>query len=349
MRIQHLDLSGNLSKRSDGIGYGERASYSRKRGLKLLPFLLSVPIAYFFISQDSDGDGLSNKDELLQYHTNPFSKDSNNDGFTDYEDVYGKEIIIFKNEKFVSSGWESKYKKVELPQGTSRKIEIDFEASSDNDLYSPMQPNNDRLYGVSVVTEKGEIELHRGVTEFTDKLPTSIHSVEDITPYASVLRGKLDFGAFITTSQYNNTDHSWDVTVKLKFYPGEMKDAPDGVLPAFYMETVIGDVKSKKILFPDSIKKSVLNLHATGHNAAGEEYRGRNVVIKVDGKEIARTYVGNFYMGHVRGGWNPGQGTIPPIRMDIGDKIKPGQHEVTVEVPGSGSYWKISLDILYDT
>jgi outer membrane protein OmpA-like peptidoglycan-associated protein len=41
--------------------------------------------------QDSDGDGLSDMDEILIYHTDPFNKDSDGDGLSD-----GDEVAIYK-------------------------------------------------------------------------------------------------------------------------------------------------------------------------------------------------------------------------------------------------------------
>lgn len=47
--------------------------------------------------RDSDNDGISDGDEVLVYHTSPFSVDSDQDGLTDYE-----EIIIYKSKPNVA-------------------------------------------------------------------------------------------------------------------------------------------------------------------------------------------------------------------------------------------------------
>lgn len=337
MRINNIKYKDSSFGKSSGFGYSLSASYLKKNDLKKALGLISLsfPLVYLFLSNhDWDEDKLSDWDEIARYHTNPFSKDTDGDGFTDYEEIYGRIIYIFKNENFSKTSWEPKYSKVNLPNANWRKVEIEFEAISTDDKW-------DRLYSVFLVDKNGKIELHRGVTPLIkpNEFPNSIKSIEDITPYASLLKGEKEFGTFITAHEGN-----WDVTVKLRLFPGE-ENTPDEILPIFYMENLSGESKSKEITFPE-FKKALINLHATGHGI--EEYAGRDIIIKVDGKEIARTYVGNLYFGSVRGGWNPGQGIIPPIRIDISDKINPGIHEVTIEAPGSKEYWKISLSLLFD-
>jgi hypothetical protein len=298
--------------------------------------------AYFLLfHHDLDGDGLSNWDELVRYRhhgVKPWSADSDGDGITDWGEVYAQDVYIFRNERFSSAqGWPPrKYKQVRLPDGYWQRIELYFEATSPNDKW-------DRLYSVSLVHPCGrEIELHRGITPIAWQLPNSIKSMEDVTLYAPVLRGEVKFGTIITGVKAPWGDRWWDATVMLRFYPGKPPEGPDVVWPIFYMEFVPeGESESKLIYFP-STTRILLTLRATGH--AAEEYEPRDIVIKVDGEEIARTTVGEFG----RGGWYPGQGTVPPVRLDVGDKITRGFHQVQIEIPGGGRYWRVSLDALLD-
>ena len=51
-------------------------------------FDYGIKISYYmFESTDSDGDGLSNEEEIA-YGTNPYKSDSDDDGLSDYEEIY---------------------------------------------------------------------------------------------------------------------------------------------------------------------------------------------------------------------------------------------------------------------
>lgn len=258
------------------------------------------------------------------------------------------EIVII-DELFGPTG-TLKHREVILPARNWRKIELVFRADYKGDFV-------DRLYSVSLNFPTGSIELHRGITDLRREgmeFKETIESVEDITRYTNFLRGKQNFSILLTASK----EGGWKGLVKVRFYsaylPLFQPDVADVILPVFCLERFSsGEPHFREIEFPAGIKKAILTLFATGHgwNIGGEEYKLRRVIVKLDGEIIAKTKLIGWWYGLLgRAGWDQGQGRVPPYEFDVTDKIKPGIHEISVEIPEfeynekqPENNWEISL------
>lgn len=53
-----------------------------------LPFFVLILLVSSCSNTDIDNDGISNQDEIKVYHTNPYSPDSDGDGFSDYKEMF---------------------------------------------------------------------------------------------------------------------------------------------------------------------------------------------------------------------------------------------------------------------
>lgn len=324
----------------------ESGSEMRKLWKSFLVGAMVVLLCLSLFYLDFDLDGLPNLEEI-RHGYNPLSADSDQDGHSDYVEAYGYELTIFQDEEFRNTGWKPKYKEIKLPEGEWAKVEMEFVAFSDND---PL----DRLYSVFIeIPGQEEIELHRGVTPLRQAPPNSIKSKEDITSYIPILRGSKKFGVILTVFELDPwnllippQNRTWRITVKLRFYPGKPEEVPSAIIPVFCLEEFTNFSMSKNISLPIEggiAKRVVFDLRATGHYM--EEDRTRDVVIMLDGEVYFEVRVGGLF--RKGGGWERGQGTIPWIKLESAfNKIEAGSHELTVQVPKSGFYWVISLNLL---
>lgn len=131
-------------------------------------------------NKDSDGDGLSDGDEILKYKTDPLNKDTDGDGLTD-----GDEVLIYKTDplkKDTDGDGLSDGDEVLIHKTDPLKIDTDGGGMNDGAEVrlgkDPLDPSDDLFEMV-----KGQKVILHGITFKSDKsdiLPVSITILEKV-------------------------------------------------------------------------------------------------------------------------------------------------------------------------
>lgn len=260
--------------------------------------------------------------------------------------------------------------KEKLPQYTDKH----------GDKYEGMTVTNDYL---------PPLELMRFYTSFGTKgynhiqvanynWPDSVVFKQEITDYAKIMKGEVWIGAWI--GNYSQNGHN--VTLDIKYYPGETKGwGKKEVYPLFTTVNIMemaGQAYPEGMFRNDSLtvnfktdtdlKNAYIRYISTGHGGwgGGDEFNPKlNEIFLNNDRLIAYTpwredcgsyrelnpASGNFSNGLSssdlsRSGWCPGMVSYP-VYVHVGD-IKAGEHQIKVAIPvgdpvgSSRSYWCIS-------
>lgn len=208
--------------------------------------------------------------------------------------------------------------------------------------------------------------------------PDSVVFKQEITDYAKILKDEVWIGAWI--GNYSQNGHN--VTLDIKYYPGESKDrGKKEVYPIFTTVNIMemeGQAYPEAMFRNDSLtvnfktdtdlKNAYIRYISTGHGGwgGGDEFNPKlNEIFLNNDRLIAYTpwredcgsyrelnsASGNFANGLSssdlsRSGWCPGMVSYP-IYVHVGD-LKAGEHQIKVAIPvgepegSSRSYWCIS-------
>jgi hypothetical protein len=232
---------------------------------------------------------------------------------------------------------------VNFPEGNFEKVEYVVEASSIGDVW-------DRIFTTSIEVNGEKVEIDRSITDWG----YSISYKRDVSQFLSLFNGKRKIYTQILTG-FNS---SWRINTKFVFYKTYEKKEQKKVLPIFhFVKFEQNNSKiSKSITIPEEIKTGNLILYATGHSPQGtgpEEFGPpRNIIIKFDDKEIGNVTPWVERMNPnchgsmaARSGWSP-KDKVESFIINL-PNIKPGEHQISVEIPSVTSYWIISLSLIY--
>lgn len=206
--------------------------------------------------------------------------------------------------------------------------------------------------------------------------PDSVIFKQDVTDYASLLKGEVWIGAWIG----NYAENGHNITLKIKYYPSETLTEKE-VYPLFTTTNILemaGQAYPEALFRNDSLtvdfvvnsdlKNAQIRYISTGHGGWGEgdEFTPKLNQIFIDGERVMactpwredcgsyrelNPASGNFSNGLSssdlsRSGWCPGT-VSNPLSIYLGD-LKAGKHQIKVAIPvgnpsgSSKSYWCIS-------
>ncbi|MEA5128199.1 MAG: PNGase F N-terminal domain-containing protein [Proteiniphilum sp.] len=206
--------------------------------------------------------------------------------------------------------------------------------------------------------------------------PDSVVFRQEVTDYASVLKGEVWVGAWI--GNYSHDGHN--VTLDIKYYP-QQESIPKEVYPLFTTVNIMemaGQAYPENMFRNDSLtvnftvdkdlKDGYIRYISTGHGGwgGGDEFNpklneiflnGERIIAYTPWREDCGSYrernpaSGNFANGLSssdlsRSGWCPGTVSYP-VYIHVGD-MKAGNHQLKVAIPvgdpaeNSRSYWCIS-------
>ena len=190
----------------------------------------------------------------------------------------------------------------------------------------------------------------------------------DLTPLASLLRGRVTIAGFIDTW----VSPAWTMDLSLEWSPlapdsllalsgAEPDSAPAWVRPLFCEDSWTAatpgeEGRSIPVEIPPGTTRVVFQYLASGHCTDGrgaEEFVPRTHFVLVDGREIHRLEPwrtdcktfrsinpycrrwsdGSWSADYARSGWCPGD-QVQPIPIDVTAALPPGRHELRVRIPG---------------
>lgn len=244
-------------------------------------------------------------------------------------------------------------------------VSIDPIAKSDREVWDRYdRAGNLRL----VVPGAPDLELARFMTAYGGHTEFRF----DLTPYASLLHGKVALRAFIDTW----SSPAWAISVILRYEPAPALDAAAWAAPVYsapsFDATHMPRGDSAVVVVPARMRRVVLRYLSTGHCTDGrdaDEFISKANVIRVDGHVVVRVHPwrtdcrdfrernpyctrwtdGSWSCDYSRSGWCPGTEVVP-MEFDLTDYLTPGRHTVSIAIEdmrprgedGAYGYWRVS-------
>lgn len=218
------------------------------------------------------------------------------------------------------------------------------------------------------------IELVRFITPFGGQATY----VQDLTPLAPLLSGKVTFRLHLSTQ----TKPGWKATVTLRYTAAAVGiRRPIWAEHVFHSDLITAENNRLRsaVEIPRGVAQPRIRIISTGHatdGAGGDEFVTRAHVLRVDGQEVARwrpwaesggalrevnpfsgrrTVDGRtiWSSDSDRSGWHPGL-AVEPINIPL-PELTPGKHTIELEIVGirpkdvkGMGYWRASAILVAD-
>jgi hypothetical protein len=152
---------------------------------------------------DTDGDGISDYDEIFKYHTNPIKADSDNDGINDYDEIFVYNLDPNKpnpNVSYALSLGLKDYYKLFIPL--------------DNDT---IQDNNEKEFVGLVANNKEILIIPTYLNYLKDKISDGVITNDELkhsTNFSHLVKGLYDI--IISEADLNKNDTNLQISDPIK-------------------------------------------------------------------------------------------------------------------------------------